>query len=410
MIVEIFATTDNGKRSGQNEDNFAVCKDLSSKSWKFKPEEKVSLSEEGALMLVADGMGGANAGEVASDLAQKVIQEQFNQISTYPTSEKKRIGLLRKVIHTAHEKLVEHQQHNLETAGMGTTVVILWLTPQKAYVAWCGDSRLYIHKKGKELKPATEDHSYVWELVKAGSLSAEDARLHPESNIITQSLGDPVVHPKPDVKVIDVAEGDRFLLCSDGLNSMLPDSQIQEILNNESSTVEASKKLIEEANIAGGRDNITVVLLDVIKVNVSVKASPVTTNSTTQELRKFIKVKNRVIVALGLMLVCVVSYLVFAKAIPFSSVNNKKVDPIDKEVKFERKELGSTGVDSSMRPVARKGSTFPPHPKDIEHKNGPAPLNPKVVIQPSNPKQILFQNDTTKNTALPALKNDPDIL
>ncbi len=343
MIVEIFATTDNGQRSVQNEDNFAVCTDLTSKSWVFKPGEKLNLSKDGALMLVADGMGGANAGEVASDLAQKVVQEQFNQIQVIPINDKKRIALLQDVIHNAHLKIIEYQRQHLETAGMGTTIVILWLTPQKAYVAWCGDSRLYVFKKGHSLKPFTDDHSYVWELVKAGSISAEDARLHPESNIITQSLGDPGAHPKPEVRVINVTEGDRFLLCSDGLNSMLSDVQINDILTKEDSTVDASKMLIDAANVAGGRDNITVVLLDVKEAQEQVKA----TQTTTQELRKFIKVKNRVIVALALILLCVVSYLVIAKAITsYNSSNNIDSVNTDRVDNDNKSDVNTSNTDS----------------------------------------------------------------
>jgi serine/threonine protein phosphatase PrpC len=368
MIVEVFATTDNGQRPGQNEDNFAVCKDLSSKNWIFKPQEKINLSDAGALMLIADGMGGANAGEVASDLAQKVIQEEFNKVSSFPTTDRKRTELLKQVIHLAHNKLVKHQQQNLETAGMGTTVVILWVTLQKAYVAWCGDSRLYIHKKEKPLQPATDDHSYVWSLVKSGSITAEDARLHPESNIITQSLGDPTNPPNPEIRIFDIDEGDRFLLCSDGLNSMLPDSQIQEILSSEDNTLEASRMLIDAANAAGGKDNITVVLLDVRELR-----SQAGVNNTTKELRNYIKRKNKVIALLGIILFCVVSYMVFAKTLSVKPDTNVKDKSIG--VKQSKSDLLKP---TKRDHIIKSDATPPVKVQEVNHKNDPEPASPRV--------------------------------
>jgi protein phosphatase len=164
---------------------------------------------------------------------------------------------------------------------MGTTLTIIWIFPHKSYVAWCGDSRLYIYRKNAFLIPVTDDHSLVWEMVKAGELTPEEARIHPESNIITQSLGTPSFPPKPEAKAFEVHQGDRLLLCSDGLNSMLSDEQIYRILSEEESTITACKKLVEEANEAGGRDNITVIILDVKEEVPAVKSITV-----SQKLRK----------------------------------------------------------------------------------------------------------------------------
>ncbi|GAA4438805.1 hypothetical protein GCM10023188_34610 [Pontibacter saemangeumensis] len=382
MIVEIFATTDNGQRPGQNEDNFAVCKDIVSKSWGFKPNEKLSLTKEGALLLVADGMGGANAGEVASDIAQRVVQEEFNRMAEVPAPDKQKLAWLKKVILTAHEAIVAHQINNLETSGMGTTVVVLWATSEKAYVAWCGDSRLYVHRKGKTLEPATDDHSYVWELVKRGQITPEQARLHPESNIITQSLGDPVTPPNPEVKVIDYHEGDRFLLCSDGLNSMLADEQINDVLEQEKDTVEACKKLIEEANAAGGRDNITVVLLDVRELSTS---KPATT--TTQELRKFIKNKNRTIVALGVLLISIIGYMAFSRiSFPNSSpVVTKAATAVPKPVNST---LTTTG-DLIAQPTTNVIS--PSYDKKVEE------LAPSSLDEEPNKETNIVQEQTLDN-------------
>ncbi len=323
MVVEIFATTDTGSRS-YNEDNFAVCKDLSQKSWSFMPHEKFSLSESGAVLLVADGMGGTNAGEVASDIAQQHIQDQFNTLTDIPTTDKARLSLLQSMVMEAHRALVAHQETNLETAGMGTTLIILWVFTDKAFVAWCGDSRLYVYRKHEALAPFTDDHSLVWQLVKQGQLTPEEARLHPESNIITQSLGDPSYPPKPDASLIDIKTGDRFLLCSDGLNGMLSDDEIYTILTQEEDTVQASKRLVYEANQAGGKDNITVVMLDVVQKDEVAEApsEPDTTNPlsvvppkphTTQELKNYISTRNKVIGALTGLLCLALTYIVIDK-------------------------------------------------------------------------------------------------
>ncbi|GEO04189.1 hypothetical protein AAE02nite_18530 [Adhaeribacter aerolatus] len=384
MIIEIFATTDNGQRYGQNEDNFAVCKDLANKNWGFKPQEKITLSEQGAVMLVADGMGGANAGEVASDIAQKVVQEQFNQLTEVPGTDKEKVSFLKKVIQAAHEAIVAHQVDNLETAGMGTTIVLLWTIPDKAYIAWCGDSRLYIHKKGIPLKPLTDDHSYVWELVKQGKITPKEARLHPESNIITQSLGDPTTPPKTETKIIDMQEGDRFLLCSDGLNSMLDDEEIEAVLTQEEDTVEASKRLIAEANAAGGHDNITVILFDVHEATAKQVAIPART--TTQELRNFIRSKNRVIAVLSFLLVCVLGYVV-AGYIPKKSSN----EPIAKQPLSNAPVIVAAEAkqDSLTMPVAETATAAKPE----ENNDVVAPtVKPPVTSPQKNIKDKISPN------------------
>ncbi|CAN5587273.1 hypothetical protein BH23BAC1_BH23BAC1_25450 [soil metagenome] len=263
MTVEIFASTDVGRNYDHNEDNFAICKDLSLGEWVFRSNEQFKLSEKGAILLIADGMGGTNSGEVASNIAQQSVREDFTLLENIPSTDKEILSWLKKTINHAHEEIVNFQGTNLETAGMGTTLTVVWIFNHKSYVAWCGDSRVYRYRQNTELHPLTDDHSVVWELVKSGDLTPEEARLHPESNIITQSLGTPSYPPKPDAKVFDLKKGDRLLMCSDGLNGMLGDLQIMQILNEEINTINACKKLIEEANLAGGKDNITVILLDV---------------------------------------------------------------------------------------------------------------------------------------------------
>jgi protein phosphatase len=210
-------------------------------------------------------MGGTNAGEVASHLAQESVQKAFQQLASIPDSSSKREKFLRQCILNAHEQIVEHQHKHLETAGMGTTLVIAWVIGESLHTAWSGDSRCYVYAGTSPLKPFTDDHSMVWELVKKGSLTPEEARTHPESNLILQSLGSPDNPPKPSIRSEKLRAGNRVLVCSDGLNGMLPDQRIEQLLSEGNGTAETCADLVKQANMAGGEDNITCLLLDVLE-------------------------------------------------------------------------------------------------------------------------------------------------
>lgn len=263
MKYRLFGITDVGQVRDHNEDDFVICKDLESQQWNFTNGELLELSTKGTLLVVADGMGGTNAGEIASNLAQQSVKEDFQELVTVPEADEEIIDLLKKSILSAHKKIVKHQHSNLDTAGMGTTLVIAWVLNNKLYVAWSGDSRCYLFNNREALSPLTDDHSHVWEMVKQGHLTPEQARVHPDGNLITQNLGDPKQAPKPDAKVTELQTGDRILVCSDGLNGMLSDAQMHYLLVQHKGTAEACKHLVEEANREGGTDNITCLLLDV---------------------------------------------------------------------------------------------------------------------------------------------------
>ncbi len=267
MKVEIFGSTDVGLVRDHNEDNFVLCKDLASQDWTYKRDEQFDLGPLGAVLFVADGMGGTNAGEVASEIAQATVDEEFKKITAMPNGDQAMMDLVKKVIVKAHQNIVHRTHEDPTTAGMGTTAVLCWVVNDKAYVAWSGDSRMYLYRDGAEFSPITDDHSLVWELVKAGQISPEDARLHENSNIITQSLGDEARPPKPDARMVQLHTGDRVMLCSDGLSGMVSDNKLAGILSGRLSTAETCKELIYAANDGGGTDNITVLLLDVLDGN-----------------------------------------------------------------------------------------------------------------------------------------------
>lgn len=266
-IVSIHAMTDVGRSRTHNEDNFIVCPDLLEKRWYIsdKPEK---LSECGCLLVVADGMGGANAGEIASKIAVETVQRKFDSLQMEgDLGEQQAKDYLYQAIMEAHKAIVDASGQNPEYQGMGATILIAWVFSAKAVIGWCGDSRAYLYRENSGIQYLTKDHSLVWDLVEAGRLTPDEADVHPDNNIITQSLGDRV-NPQPDFAVFSLQEKDRLLLCSDGLNNMLNQQAIEAILEENLFIADANFKLIQAANEKGGADNITVLSLDVLRLPV----------------------------------------------------------------------------------------------------------------------------------------------
>ncbi len=206
------------------------------------------------LFVVADGMGGAQAGEVASQAAIETFERALGGDGAAAAGER---GLADR-IQEANARIHEMSQANEERAGMGTTITAAHVGEHDVAIAHVGDSRAYRLRDG-ELIRLTEDHSLVEEMRRRGQLTAQEADEHPQRSIITRALG-----PEPDVLVDTTswrgAEGDVYLLCSDGLTSMMAESRVEEILCAASSLRDGGRALIDAANEAGGRDNITVVL------------------------------------------------------------------------------------------------------------------------------------------------------
>jgi protein phosphatase len=265
MKIKLFGVTDKGLQRDHNEDNFAICKNLDSNDWSFDADP-FHLKSKGALLVVADGMGGASYGEVASDLAQNGVREIFSKLKEIPETKKNREEFLKMTILRVNTKLVEYANQNPDHKGMGSTIVLVWIIDNFIHVAWSGDSRCYVyHQTDNELKPLTQDHSMIWQLVLHGSLTPEQARLHPDSNIITQSLGNEKSPPLPECISERLYKNTRIIVCSDGLNGMLSDSDIQRILDKKEDTPTTCKELVEAANEAGGEDNITCLMCDVLE-------------------------------------------------------------------------------------------------------------------------------------------------
>ncbi len=206
------------------------------------------------LFVVADGMGGAQAGEVASQLAIEAFEQELPE----GTSAEERLA---ERVREANRRIYERSQAESERAGMGTTLTAAYLEETTLAIAHVGDSRAYLVRDG-ELTRLTRDHSLVDELVRRGKLTEQQAAEHPQRSIITRALG-----PEPDVEVdtwtYPVRAGDVLLLCSDGLTSMVSEDDLLKVLTRAASLEQAGDDLIAAANAAGGRDNITVVLFRV---------------------------------------------------------------------------------------------------------------------------------------------------
>ncbi len=267
MNISVFGDTNVGQHRDHNEDAFIIFCDID-KQWKEIKEIKTDIAgSRGILFAVADGMGGANAGEVASALAVEAVRNKIDGIENAPENPDQAKKILTSIVHTAHSNIVSGAKKNKETRGMGTTLVLGWIVNNILFVAWSGDSRCYHYKSEGEqnLFPFTDDHSLVWSRVQQGEITPEEARLSDESNLILQALGDAFQKPEPEFKWAQLEKNDRIILCSDGLNSMLSDVGIQQILDFGKDATNTCKALIEAANNAGGTDNITVIVVDIIR-------------------------------------------------------------------------------------------------------------------------------------------------
>ncbi len=244
MKPAAFGLTDVGLRREKNEDAFLVDPAMN-------------------LYAVADGMGGHAAGEIASRIAVEALEESmrgggFDPRSAAPQDASRQ---LEASFTEANRRICDSIQFHDEQRGMGTTLVALLALPGKAVLAHVGDSRAYLVRRGK-LARLTSDHSWVNEQVKLGLLSDDDAQRHPMRNIVTRALGSrPEVGM--DVLVEEMLPGDVFLLCSDGLNTMLSDAEIRTLLLSHTGRPEAAcRALVEAANDRGGEDNVTVVVVE----------------------------------------------------------------------------------------------------------------------------------------------------
>lgn len=325
--LQIVALTDRGMEREHNEDYHSYTPDLKDGKVEFLNSATVdSLSYLGSLLIVADGMGGTNAGEVASkiavDISRDFVLNKASALKSISLSEAKNI--LFDAVKKAQNEIVQHQKDFPETDGMGTTLVLTWIVKNQAFIVWVGDSRCYGFNPKVGLFQLSKDHSHVQELVDAGKITEEQAFYHPQSNIITQSLGDKKRPPLPGFVEYNLQVGDSILICSDGLNGMVNDSKMEMILQSTTNTELCAKLLLDEANAAGGHDNITVLMAYAEKVDSplppSFKKTSQNTNLPAQK-KSFTKHSKMLwVVIVGLVITTII--LLGLKYIPSKNSEN----------------------------------------------------------------------------------------
>ena len=375
----------------ENEDNFQVAENLSVSNTGFTTDKIFSLDTKGTLLLVCDGMGGMNAGEVASAIAVETIKNLFapqlltdeilandDSICTY----------MKNTIIKADHKIKDEASKDEAKYGMGSTAVMAWLIGNKVYVAWCGDSRCYRYNSTTGLEQLSHDHSYVQDLVDSGQLSADLAFDHPNKNIITRSLGTPHGSARPDAKVYDLHAGDVILLCSDGLSDSLRDNEIEQSINRSlTSMAECRDALWHDSKQAGWHDNVTIVLAQIIendnvkqadpqpqaqssKVTTETseqkteqKESTITTSKTTRKpsIGTTKKKKNLIITIISIFVcLCVLGFIGNHK-----SIDKKQYDQLYSKLdNINICSINSTQIEESLSNIKKEFNTL----KDLEEK------------------------------------------
>ena len=238
--MKTFSKTDVGRAREVNQDYVLVCDQ--------------PIGNLPNLLIVADGMGGHNAGDFASKYVANAVREEISK-----STEDGPKAMMKKAIESANYNLIQISKQDERLKGMGTTLVVATVIEQTLYFANIGDSRLYL--LNDEIKQLSRDHSFVQEMVRLGGINAEEAKRHPDKNIITRAIG-----AKETVEIdffeYRLKRGDSILMCTDGLSNMIEDEEMYRIIKSSRDIVEATERLIERANDNGGKDNIGVVLAE----------------------------------------------------------------------------------------------------------------------------------------------------
>jgi protein phosphatase len=260
VTVSVFARTDVGQQREHNEDAFLVA-DLTQQNASLLPEVREhALGPKGTLLMVADGMGGAAAGEVASEMATDCVYEHLTEhwVTDKENTPQQFAFRLREAVEGANTKIHEHAKQNPDRRGMGTTTTAVGILEDYLYLTQVGDSRAYLVRQGRTTQ-LTKDQSLMQRLVDAGELTEEEAEQSERKNIILQALG-----PDPRVRVDlthqEIRKGDIVVVCSDGLSGQVTADEIADAVTKNQDLVAACGALIDLANERGGPDNITAVV------------------------------------------------------------------------------------------------------------------------------------------------------
>jgi PPM family protein phosphatase len=256
--LRLFGRTDVGQIREHNEDNFLIADLTTGRRSLMEDDRNQVVGPKGSLFAVCDGMGGAAAGEVASQMAIDIIYEKMAQGGP-PASRDELAQRLVSTIEEAGLRIFNEARADRTRRGMGTTATVAALVDSRVFIGNVGDSRAYVLRQGKFVQ-VTRDQSLVNQLIEAGQLTEEEAETFEHNNIILQALGTAET-VQVDLTYVDLRQGDALLLCSDGLSGMIRNDEIREGLLSVDDPLEACKLLTERANQAGGHDNITVLVV-----------------------------------------------------------------------------------------------------------------------------------------------------
>jgi protein phosphatase len=266
-VAHSFGLTDPGKVRPSNEDQFLIgelARTLWVRQTSLLQPETLYGRNRGHVFLVADGMGGHEAGEVASALTVRTVEafvlhllHRFSNLEL--ADEQGVVADLKAALQHADARIFEEAAHHPQFTGMGTTLTLALVSGWKLFVMHAGDSRCYLYRGGP-LRQLTEDHTLVGELARRGVIRPDEIRHHNLRHVVTNVLGGGEAGVRVDVHRVDLEPGDVLLVCTDGLTEMLDDARIAAVLAAEGEPQKACERLVAEANGAGGRDNVTVIV------------------------------------------------------------------------------------------------------------------------------------------------------
>ncbi|WP_416198091.1 MAG: PPM-type phosphatase domain-containing protein [Sporanaerobacter sp.] len=241
-----------------------VCSDIGKTRENNQDSYFYSQRRDFPLFIVADGMGGHKAGEIASCMAVEIVRDFFldKRKQNLLDNEENLISFIKESIYEANEKIYKRAISNEQFNGMGTTLTMAYFLNDKIFIGHVGDSRAYLIRDN-ELLQLTDDHSLVAELVKKGSISKEEAQYHPQRNIITRAVGTSE-EIDIDIKFVKIKNNDIVLMCTDGLTSMIKEDEIKNLLLSEDNMQQLCNNLIKRANDLGGLDNITAIVIKIV--------------------------------------------------------------------------------------------------------------------------------------------------
>ena len=407
----IAAKTDMGLERQNNEDNFQVSSNLEEYPMVWMNNQEYVLGKKGALLVVADGMGGMNAGEVASEIAINTVCEYFkpeNITDEIVESRKTIEKFMKSVVVEADKRIKNHAKESPDSQGMGTTIVLAWLYDGNLYVTWCGDSRAYIYNPNNGLFQISKDHSYVQQLVDSGKITKEEAFDFPDSNIITRSLTDSSAKAEPDCLEIpqQLCDGDIILLCSDGLNGMIRDQEIETIIaSHQDNMTECVDELIRAALEAAGTDNCTVALCQILSGGTQSETNRIPAHNITstekEEKKDTTSVKKGVsglwwvIIALLCVIIGLLVYF-----LDFSDRQNE-IAPVNADSTIVKKDSirqGELAPSVELRPVVRESKKGNKVTKKIEEKSATPQQEKKEIGDGKDKNSVQDEDELTPIT------------